>query len=86
MSSLNSTRKLKALWPSCSVGMPLKLAVSAGAPGVSPVFRMVPVAEASAIVAPEALLGVSVNVSPSSSTQPSTIPTDTVFDVSPTAK
>ena len=49
-------------------------------------LRIVPVAEASAIVAPEALLRVSVNLSPSSSTESSTIATDTVFDVSPTAK
>ena len=47
---------------------------------------MVPVASASAIVAPEALLRASVNVSPPSSTESSTIGTETVLKRSPAGK
>ena len=47
------------------------------------VFRIVPVASASAMSAPDALLRVSVNVSPPSSTVSSVINTETVCVVSP---
>ena len=46
-------------------------------------FRIVPVASASSISAPAALLSVSVSVSPLSSTASSAIGTEIVFDVSP---
>ena len=83
-SSLNETRKLNvAPAPPCSAGTSEKLAVSGS---VDSVFRIVPVAAASPSSAPEALLSVSVNVSPSSSTASSVIGTDTVFSVSPAAK
>ena len=49
-------------------------------------FRIVPVPTASSRSAPEALLRVSVNVSPSSSTVSWVIGTDTVFVVSPAGK
>ena len=85
MSSLNATWKLNALAPSCAAGTPLNSAVSGSGSGVS-VFRIVPVASASAIVAPEALLSVSVNVSPPSSSESLMIGTLIVFVVSPLPK
>ena len=60
--------------------MSLKLAVS----GSASMFWIVPVASASAMSAPEALLRVSVNVSPPSSTVSSVTGTEIVFAVSPT--
>ena len=76
-SSVNVRSNVKSA-PVCSSGTFEKLAVS----GVS-LFRIVPVASASARSAPEALLRVSVRVSPPSSTVSSVIGTETVFVVSP---
>ena len=60
-------------------------AVTVGVAGVS-VSRNVPVAVASSISAPEALLRVSVNVSPPSSSASSVIGTEIVFVTSPAWK
>ena len=64
--------------------MLLNEAVSGSLGGL--MLRIVPVASASEIVAPLALLSVSVTVSPSSSSLSSLIGTATVISVSPASK
>ena len=83
MSSLKTTRKVKAPSPSCSSGRSSNEAVSSGG---APLFRMAPVASPSSIVAPTGLLRVSVTVSLPSSTVSSAMGTAMVFSVSPGSK
>ena len=83
-SSLNVSVKVNALDPSCASGSPENDAVSGTADPAS-MLRIVPVAVASAIAAPEAFESVSVKVSPSSSTSSSISRTGTVPAVRPAA-
>ena len=77
MSSLNATRKVNALSPSCSDGTPSNDAVSGVASGS--LLRIVPVASRSPSLsrAPSGFDSLSLNVSPSSSWASSVIGTDT---------
>ena len=82
MSSLNATRKVNALSPSCSDGTSSNDAVSGVASGS--LLRIVPVASRSPDLspAPSGFDSLSVNVSPSSSWASSVIGTDTVRSIS----